>query len=529
MTNDAATAAHRTRRRVLAVFPRFAPSFGTMQHAFTIAGVKAFMPPQGLLVVAAYLPDDWEVRLVDENVRAVTDADLGWADVVMVTGMHVQRDNIRDLLHRAHQASTLSVLGGPSVSASPEWYPEADLVHIGELGDGTDALIARLATSVAIPPAQERYQTGERLALEEFPLPAYHHIDVTDYLLGSVQWSSGCPYRCEFCDIPELYGRKARLKSPGQVLAELDAMLERGNPGAVYFVDDNFIASPVAATRLLEALVDWQQRRGYPLEFACEATLNVTSRPQILDLMRKARFTTMFCGIETPEAEALQQMGKTQNLRHPILEAVETLNRYGIEVVSGIILGLDTDTPESYEHVLTFIEQSAIPMCTVNLLQALPRTPLHRRLEAAGRLLPDGEGATNVRFLLSQETVLGGWQSVVARAFAPEALYRRYQRQMATTYPARLTPPMTRARMDPAMLRRGAVMLGRVFWHVGVRADYRRHFWALAGPALRRGQVQEVIQVATVAHHLIEFAREVLAGTAERSFYAPAGRAGATA
>jgi len=509
---------------VLTVFPRYAASFGTMDRAFGIAGVKAFMPPQGILVVASYLPEEWCVRVVDENVRPVTDDDLSWAEVVMVTGMHVQRESITALLRRAHAAGDLTVLGGPSVSASPEWYPGAHIIHIGELGDATDDLIARLSAGVTAPLAQERYETCERLPLQAFPVPAYERISITDYLLGSVQYSSGCPYRCEFCDIPELYGKKARMKRPGQLLAELDSMLAGGNPGAVYFVDDNFIANPRAATALLEALISWQRERGYPLEFACEATLNVTGRPKILELMRQARVTTMFCGIKTPEPEALRRMGKTQNLRSPILDAVETLNSYGIEVVSGIILGLDTDTLETYERVLSFIEESAIPMCTVNLLQALPRTPLYRRLEAAGRLLPEGGAGTNVKFLLPEETVLAGWHAVLSAAFSPEALYHRYAKQMSTTYRARMPVPITPARVAPALLARGSVMLMRVLWHVGVRADYRRYFWQLARPALRRGQIQEVIQVATVAHHLIEFAREALRGSAERSFYAPAGR-----
>lgn len=512
-------------RRVLAVFPRYAPSFGTMQHAFSLAGVKAFMPPQGLLVIASYLPEHWQVRVVDENVRPVDNADLAWCDVVMVTGMHVQRQAIRAVLRRARQAGVVSVLGGPSVSALPEWYPEADLVHLGELGDATDALVARLEASVDRPAGQERYETVERLPLDCFPLPAYGRIRLTDYLLASVQYSSGCPYRCEFCDIPELYGKKARMKRPEQVVAELDAMLAGGNPGAAYFVDDNFVANPQATIALLEALVVWQKERGFPVEFACEASVNITKRPRILELMREARFTTLFCGIETPEVEALRQMGKTQNLRSPILESVEILNSYGMEVVSGIILGLDTDTPETYANVLEFIETSHIPMCTVNLLQALPRTPLHRRLEAAGRLLADGEeGPTNVDFLLPTEVVVKGWRTVLAEAFSPEAVYGRYGHQMQTTYRARTSPPLTRARLDPAMLKRGAVMLARVLWQVGVRSEERRQFWRLALPALRRGQVQEVIQVATVAHHLIAFTKEALAGMAEHSFYAPMAR-----
>ncbi|HET9075719.1 MAG TPA: radical SAM protein [Acidimicrobiales bacterium] len=513
------------KRRVLAVFPRYAPSFGTMEHAFPIAAVKAFMPPQGLLVLAAYLPSEWEVRIVDENVRALTDPDLAWADVVMVTGMHVQRAGISEILHRARASRTLSVLGGPSVSASPEWYGAADIIHLGEIGDATDALIRRLESDVSPGPVQERFVTRDRLDMDRMPVPAYGAIRMADYFIGSVQASSGCPYHCEFCDIPALYGNRARAKSPEHIVAELDAILRSGNPGAVYFVDDNFTANPKSAVALLEALVEWQAARGFPLQFACEASLDVTKRPRVLELMRQACVTTMFCGIETPETEALQLMGKTQNLRTPLLEAVATINSYGIEVVSGIILGLDSDTPDTYRNVVSFVEAAAIPMCTVNMVQALPRTRLYDRLERSGRLTSDPADPTNVRFLLPRDTVVAGWRSVIDALFSPEALYRRYEHQIRTTYRYRRSIPATRARLAPSLLWRGLRMSAGVLWHVGVRADYRRVFWQFVRRVHRQASIEDLLQAATVAHHLIRFAREAVAGRTEHSFYAPAGRA----
>ena len=495
-----------------------------MEHAFPIAGVKAFMPPQGLLVLASYLPTDWDVRILDENVSALTDDDLRWADVVMVTGMHVQRRRISELLRAARRSGVITVLGGPSVSASPEWYPEADIVHIGELGDATEALIRRLAESVQPPASQERYATGRRLDMEDFPLPAYDKIRVSDYFIASVQSSSGCPYHCEFCDIPSLYGNRARVKTPERIVSELDAMLARGNPGAVYFVDDNFVANPKAAVRLLETLATWQHDRGFPVQFACEASLDVAKRPRILELMHEACVTTMFCGIETPETGALEMMGKTQNLRTPLLEAVETINSYGIEVVSGIILGLDSDTPATYGNISSFIESAAIPMCTVNLVQALPGTRLHHRLERDGRLIADPDAPSNVRFLLPDDTVISGWHSVLRSIFSPDAVYTRYEHQVLSTYRKRRPMPTTRARLAPELLWRGLRTLVGVVWHVGIRADYRRRFWRFVATTGRHGSVEDVLQAATVAHHLIQFSRQALAGNTEQSFYAPAGQ-----
>ncbi|MFN3649817.1 MAG: B12-binding domain-containing radical SAM protein [Armatimonadota bacterium] len=509
------------RRRVLCVFPRYTHSFGTFDHAFPLMRVRAFMPPQGILLIAAYMPREWEVRFVDENISRATEADYRWADVVFISGMHVQRDRIREINERAHSFGKITVLGGPSVSSSAEWYVDVDLLHLGEMGDATDRIIERLDRSVERPERQEVYTTEERLPLADFPLPAYHLLNLTDYFLASVQFSSGCPYRCEFCDIPELYGRNPRLKTPEQVTAELDAMLARGNPGCVYFVDDNFIGNKKAAVELLQALVKWQEERGYPIQFACEATLNLAQAPDVLELMREACFYTVFCGIETPEEHALQAMMKKQNLRQPILEAVRTLNSYGMEVVSGIIIGLDTDTPTTGERIVQFIELSGIPMLTINILHALPRTPLWRRLEAEGRLLDGAGRESNVDFRLPYETVVSMWQECVTRAYSPEAIYARFDHQLRHTYPNRKVPPPTRARVNPRSIARGAGILSRLVWQVGRKADYRQRFWQMAKPNLRRLKIEEVIHVGVVSHHMIEFARECARGEGEKCFYAP--------
>src|SRR3984893_2661242 len=258
-------------RRILCIFPRYTKSFGTFDNAYSLLGVKAFMPPQGLLVIAAYLPKNWDVRFIDENVRPTKEKDFRWADAVLVSGMHIQRQQINDINRRAHAHGKVTALGGPSVSGCPEYYPEFDYLHVGELGDATDDLIARLELSTARPPSQVRIETKERVPLSDFPVPAYHQTDLSKYFLGSVQFSSGCPYRCEFCDIPELYGQNPRLKTPEQIVAELDAILAAGGERAIYFVDDNFVGNRKAAKELLPHLIEWQQRNGFAVQLACEA------------------------------------------------------------------------------------------------------------------------------------------------------------------------------------------------------------------------------------------------------------------
>jgi radical SAM superfamily enzyme YgiQ (UPF0313 family) len=515
----------KSRRRILCVFPRDARSFGTLHHAYPLMPrVRAFMPPQGLLLIAATIPPEWEVRFVDENMSTARPEDFAWADAVFVTGMHVQRDCIHDVQERAQALGKVTVLGGPSVSASPEWYPDFAILHLGELGDATRALYVHLDETVERPGEQLRFTTADRTPLTDFPTPAYHLIDIKHYFLASLQFSSGCPYRCEFCDIPELYGRNPRLKTPAQVCRELDAIVAAGPPGAVYFVDDNFIGNQKGTLELLPHLIEWQRRNGYRVRFACEATLNIAQNRKVLELMREAFFHTIFVGIETPDPEALQCMLKDQNLRLPILEAVAILNSYGMEVVSGIIMGLDQDTERTADDILAFIEASKIPMLPINLLYALPRTPLWRRLEQEGRILSDGTGGeeSNVKFLLPREVVRRSWQKCVIESNRPGALYRRFQHQIEHTYPHRFNPGPLR-RVERGDVTNGLKILGRILWRVGVRSDYRSIFWRMARPALKTGNIEAVIHVGLVAHHLIHFARDCEAGIGEYSFYSEKG------
>jgi hopanoid C-2 methylase len=510
----------KNRRRVLCVFPHYTPSFGTFNHAYRLMkGVRAFMPPQGLLLIAAYMPEGWPVRFIDENIRKATAAELEWADVILVSGMHVQRQQINDIAERAHAAGKVVMLGGPSASASPEMYPDIDYLHIGEMGDATDRLIACLDESVARPSAQIRFETKDRLPLRDFPIPAYDLIPLKKYLMLTLQFSSGCPYLCEFCDIPNLYGRQPRLKTAAQITAELDAMRQqKGHPPVVYFVDDNFVGNRKAAKEMLPHLVAWQKQHDYPMSFACEATLNIAKQPETLALMRESSFLGIFVGIETPEADALKAMRKNQNVAVPMMESIKTLNDYGLEVTSGIILGLDTDSDDTEARLKDFIEVSHIPMLTINLLQALPKTPLWDRLKVAGRLSDDSTLESNVRFLRPYDDVVSMWRRCIAYANDPERLFARFHHQVESTYVNRMITP-ARGKLTWANLSSALVLAFRVMLHIGVLSDYRKPFWRAARHALRRGQIDAVLGMGFIAHHLIQFTREALRGEQNASYY----------
>ena len=299
-----------------------------------------------------------------------------------------------------------------------------------------------LARDPSRPEQQVVLTTKDRVPMTEFPIPAYELADVKKYFLGSIQYSSGCPYQCEFCDIPGLYGRNPRLKSPEQIIAELDRLRECGMTDTVYFVDDNFIGNRKAALDLLPHLIEWQKRTGYVVRLACEATLNIAKRPEILEKMREAYFVTIFCGIETPDPDALKAMHKDHNMMVPILEGVQTINSYGMEVVSGIIMGLDTDKPDTGEALLAFVEDSAD--------SAAHDQPASGAAEDAA-VGPSGARGTpgrgrrcrdsNVDFpvaLRSRSSHPGARMDV---AYQPEKLYARFQYQCDYVYVHRLKMP----------------------------------------------------------------------------------------
>ena len=514
-----------SKRRVLCVFPGYTPSFGTFQHAYKLMyRVTAFMPPQGLLLIAAYMPEGWEVRYVDENIKPASADDLAWADAVFATGMHIQAEQIHDIRRRAHAAGKVTVLGGPSVSASPEMYPDYDYLHVGEMGDATDAIVAALDESIARPDAQIVARTKQRLPLTDFPIPAYDRLEFGRYLLGTLQFSSGCPYTCEFCDIPGLYGRQPRMKTPEQICTELDFIFSQPNPPTtLYFVDDNFIGNRKAAKEMLPHLIEWQKRNHYPVMFACEATLNIAKQTDILEMMKEAGFCGIFVGIETPEADALDAIRKGHNNAVPMMESTRVLNSYGLEITSGIILGLDTDTADTEKRLKDFIELSNIPMLTINLLQALPKTPLWDRLKRDGRLLEEDTGESNVVFLRPHDEVVGMWRRSIAYANDPEKLFERFRYQVDATYVNRKVTP-AKGKLTFNNLRMGVVMAWRIILHICLLSDFRKPFWRMAKYALKRGQIDGMMGAAFMAYHLIHFTREALSGTQNASHYSASNR-----
>ena len=410
----------------LLVYPRFPDTFWSFRYALSFQGKRAAQPPLGLMTVGALLPATWNKRLIDTNVERLKDSDLAWADVVLVSGMQVQQSDLTSIVRRCRARGLRTIVGGPIASSAPPAALGADSVVIGE----AENLIATLASDVESGCLSPVYRAEEYPSMERSPLPDISLIRLKRYSTMTVQYSRGCPFNCEFCDIIEIYGRRPRTKAVAQVLTEFDQLYAAGWRGPVFIVDDNFIGHKVRVRDVLLAMADWQRARGYPFRLITEASLNLAEDRELLQGMKDAGLTSVFLGIETPDESSLKATNKRQNTRRNLLESVAAIQEYGIEVMGGFILGFDTDREDIFDRLVEFIQKSAIPVAMVGLLQAMPGTQLFRRLSHEGRILHDGAGnntGCELNFLprMNPERLLAGYRSVLQRIYACDAYYAR--------------------------------------------------------------------------------------------------------
>jgi len=375
--------------KALLVYPRFPETYWSFRYALSFEGKRSAFPPLGLMTVSAMLPRGWQRRLVDMNVRQLTVADIEWADVVFASAMLVQKESLERVITACHTRGKKIVVGGPFVSTGAESLPHADHVFIGEAEETLPEFLSDLESGEEIKPV---YRKQERPSLSLTPVPDFSLAELQHYSAMSVQYSRGCPFNCEFCDIIEIYGRVPRTKSNEQMLTELDELRRAGWRGMVFIVDDNFIGNKRNVRKLLPALTDWSERNGHPFSFITEASVNLAEDDELLKEMNRAGFRRVFLGIETPVEESLKEAQKTQNTRRSLLESVKKIQSFGMEVMAGFIVGFDNDPEDIFERQINFISESAIPMAMVGLLTALPNTQLWRRLEREGRLLSESTG-----------------------------------------------------------------------------------------------------------------------------------------
>jgi radical SAM superfamily enzyme YgiQ (UPF0313 family) len=460
--------------KILLVYPRYPDTFWSYRHALKFISKKSTFPPLGLLTVAAMLPGDWEKRLVDLNVNSLTDESIKWADCVFLSAMVVQKESAKEVIARCNKLKTKVVAGGPLFTTGYEDFEGVDHFVLGE----AEVTLAPFLKDLTEGHPQHIYMSDERPDISRTPVPMWSLIDMKHYSGMNLQYSRGCPFDCEFCDIIVLNGHLPRTKDSRQMIAELDALYERGWRGSLFIVDDNFIGNKKKLkTETLPAMVAWSKEKKYPFLFYTEASINLADDEDLMELMVQAGFNRVFIGIETPNDDSLVECNKMQNRNRDLAAAVKKIQRHGFEVMGGFILGFDNDPVSIFSKQIQFIQKSGIVTAMVGLLNAPNGTKLHNRLKNENRLLKNFSGDNtdfSMNFVpkMKYETLLAGYKNVLDTIYSPRHYYERVV-TFLKEYKVRVTPGITKLRMSHITgFLRALLILGFV-------DKGRRYFWRL--------------------------------------------------
>jgi radical SAM superfamily enzyme YgiQ (UPF0313 family) len=482
--------------KVLLINPEFPDTYWSFRHAVRFEGKRSVFPPLGLLTVSALLPPSWERRLIDLNVQSLKPSDIEWADMVFATAMLVQKESLREVVQRCKAHGKCVVLGGPYVTTTVEELPGADHVFLGEAETTLPQFVADLARGEA----RRIYQATERPPLSTSPRPDFQLVNMKRYSAMSVQYSRGCPFSCEFCDIIEIYGRIPRTKSTHQILLEFDALRDLGWRSTVFVVDDNFIGNKKNVRQLLPEMAKWQKANGYPFKLTTESSVNLADDEPLLLSMRDAGFQSVFLGIETPVAESLKEAQKSQN-RGNLLDQVKKIQSCGLEVMAGFIVGFDNDPEDVFERQIDFIRKSAIPLAMVGLLNAVPETQLWRRLEREGRLLGEASGnntlcTLNFQTRMDPALLIQGYQTIMRTLYSPREYYERVLDSMRRTARQISAPQHYK-------LISHVPSLTRILLKLGVLDRERKEFWRFLTHTLlmHRDRLAESLRLAAMGYH----------------------------
>ena len=490
--------------KILLVYPRYPDTFWSFRHALKFISKQASFPPLGLLTVAAMLPREWEKRLIDMNVRPLKDEALEWADYVFISAMAVQRGSAQEVIARCKKLGVKTVAGGPLFTATHEEF--ADVDHL-VLNEAEKTLLPFLEDLQKGSP-RHIYTSIEWPDLKETPIPLWGLIDVKDYASTNIQYSRGCPFNCEFCDIIVLNGRVPRTKAKEQVLAELTSLYDHGWRDSVFFVDDNFIGNrKKLKAEILPAIIAWMEERNFPFTLVTEASIDLADDEELLQLMAKARFDSVFVGIETPNEESLTECSKFQNRNRDLVASVHKIQQYGMQVTGGFIVGFDSDPPSIFEKQINFIQKSGIVTAMVGLLNAPRGTRLYQRLHKENRLVHGFTGDNtdcSINFVpkMGYETLVAGYEKVMKTIYSPKHYYKRIRTFFREYRPHSKQAFSFNISYCKAFLK--------TLWLLGIRGRERFQYWRLLASTLLK-RPQSISLAVTLAIYGFHF-RKVFKG-----------------
>ncbi|MBD1911398.1 MULTISPECIES: B12-binding domain-containing radical SAM protein [unclassified Leptolyngbya] len=472
--------------KALLLYPQFPKTFWSYDRFMELAGLKATIPPLGILTVAALLPKEWEIRFYDRNVSPETDADWEWCDIVILSAMLAQKEDFHELIRKGDRFGKKVAVGGPYPTSVPEPALQNGADYL--ILDEGEITIPMFLEAIAQGQEQGTFRTSEKPDVTTSPIPRFELLQRDQYLMMAIQFSRGCPFNCEFCDIISLYGRKSRTKEPGQTLAELQSLYDLGWRGSIFIVDDNFIGNQRNVKRLLRELIPWMEARNYPFTFLTEASVNLAEDTELLDLMAQAGFYGVFLGIETPDQDSLQVTRKQQNTRNPLIEACRTINEAGLLIYAGFILGFDGERAGAGDRIRAFVEATSIPQPMLGVLQALPNTALWQRLEKEERLL-QSQGITEVG---DQNCLMNFVPTRPLVEIAQEYAHTLWYLYEPKNYLRRCFEQCLNITANPRLhqnvhfpLGKSLNLTARLFWirgiyQEGARRQFWQQFWAIA-------------------------------------------------
>jgi len=461
--------------RVLLVYPRYPDTFWSFRHSLKFMFKRAIFPPLGLLTVAAMLPEGWEKKLVDMNITTLTDKDLKWADYVFISAMVAQQNSAREVVGRCKKVGTKVVAGGPFYSRGYENFGFDDIDYL--VFNETENIMPLFLEDLVKGRAKHIYTSEEWPDIRESPVPLWSLINKRKYQMMSIQYSRGCPFNCEFCDIVILNGHRPRTKDKSQIVAELDALYDMGWRASVFFVDDNFIGNKrKLKSEILPAIIKWMEEKKRPFSFFTEASINLADDEELMRLMSEAGFDMVFVGIESPNEESLVECNKLPNKNRDLLASVKKMQRYGLQVQGGFIIGFDSDPVSIFKSQIDFIQKSGIVTAMVGVLMAPPETRLYKRLKKENRLLVCGtgdntDGSTNFIPKMGYETLARGYKHVVDTIYAPKQYYERIKTFL------REYRPSNKGKWKISLIHFIAWL--RSMWVLGVKEKGRIHYWKL--------------------------------------------------